>query len=164
MRRVDQHSRQVQQTSSPQLGEQAFMQLLPDAGLMPLGQPPPARGARGSEQGGGQAVPVDAGTDDVQDAFERGPVVGALAAGIAEPPRVHRKEWLQSLPQLGRSEPPRAYRDSGKPCSPGKADTPTHSELTPKAYLANLRFFIQWVPRTCATWEDALSGTVGSVL
>ena len=73
---VDQRGGQVQQTGGTQFGEQAFVQLLPDAGLVPFGQPPPAGGARGPEERGRQAVPADAGTDHVQDAVQGGAVVG----------------------------------------------------------------------------------------
>ena len=100
MRRVDQHGRQVQQPGGTQLGEQAFVQLLPDALLVPLGQPAPAGGPGSAEQFRRQSVPADAGADDVQDAFECGAVVGTPPAGIAETPRMHRKQRLKPLSQL----------------------------------------------------------------
>ena len=76
------------------------MQLLTDSGLVPFGEPSPAGGPGSAEQRSWQAVPADAGADDVQAAFQRGAVIGALAAGIAETPWMHRKERLQPLPQL----------------------------------------------------------------
>jgi len=55
---VDQRGGQVQQTGGTQFGEQAFVQLLPDAGLVPFGQPPPAGGARGPEERGRRDRPA----------------------------------------------------------------------------------------------------------
>lgn len=100
VRGVHQRGREVQQARRAKLGEQQLVQLLPDPGLVPLGQPPPTGSTRGIEQGGGQPVPADTGTHYIQNALQCGPVVGPLAAGMAKPPRTRRNQRLQARPQL----------------------------------------------------------------
>jgi len=97
---VDQHGRQVEQSGGTQFGEQCLVQLLPDPGLLPLGQPPPARGAGGAEQGRGQPVPADAGAHDVEDALQRSPVIRTPSTWIAEASRMCRYQRLKPRPQL----------------------------------------------------------------
>lgn len=60
---VDQNGGKVQQPRGAQFGEQTFVQLLPDAGRVPLGQPPPAGRARSTEQSVGNRIqPIPART------------------------------------------------------------------------------------------------------
>lgn len=49
---VDHDPGQIQSPGGAQLGEEVFVHVLPDAGLVPLGQPPPAGGAGRAEQAG----------------------------------------------------------------------------------------------------------------
>ena len=59
------------------------MQPLPDAGLLPVAQPPPAGHARAAAQLPRQLLPGDAGLEHEHDALERPPIRDARTAGPA---------------------------------------------------------------------------------
>ena len=92
---------QVQAVGGAQLGEQAFMQRGPDAGLGPVAQPPPAGDAGAADQAGGQLVSGDAGLEHEDDAGQRGPVTDRPPPRIAMPPRT--RWWQQRLDPLPQS-------------------------------------------------------------
>lgn len=107
------------------------MALLPDAGLAPLVQPPPAGGTGHSEQGGRDLVPANSGAQHQQDPLERRPVVCTLAArclnrrgctGISGASRV--RSWSVKIASSTRA--------SSKTLRSQTSDTPTYSELISK--------------------------------
>src|SRR5512143_1781497 len=72
---VDQRPVQVEQPGGVALGEQRLVQLLPDPGLGPAPQPPPAGHAGHPEQGGGQLPPGHVVAQHPQNPLQRRPVV-----------------------------------------------------------------------------------------
>ncbi len=75
------------------------MQLLPDAGLLPVAQPPPAGRPAAAAELGGQHPPGAAGPQDEDDAGQRDAVrhAGSAALGLG---RLYGKEGFDRLPEV----------------------------------------------------------------
>src|SRR4051812_29827614 len=97
---VDQRPIPVDPIRLVQLGQEPLVELLPDPGLVPVAEPPPAGHAATAAHLPGEILPVDAGLQDEQDAGQRLAVVDRLAAGEAAAARlVWREQRLQPLPE-----------------------------------------------------------------
>lgn len=104
---VDHATGPVQPRGRIQLGQQDLVQPLPDAGLVPVPKPPPARHARAETEVLRQVLPLDPGVQHVQDPAQYFPVRQRLTAGIPEPSLTLRQQRLQMLPQFIRHDPRR---------------------------------------------------------
>src|SRR3954470_18163486 len=97
---VDQRPIPVDPIRLVQLGQEPLVELLPDPGLVPVAEPPPAGHAATAAHLLGEILPVDAGLQDEEDAGQRLAVVDRLAAGEAAAARlVWREQGLQPLPE-----------------------------------------------------------------
>src|SRR5207302_48714 len=109
---IDGGALEVEQAGLAQRRDEGDVGRLPDAGLGPLGEAPPAGAARAPAQLGGQGLPTDALAEDEEDAVE------AQAVGDAGPPAV------RGGPARGRSRPrrspPRRWRRP-RPVAPATA-------------------------------------------
>lgn len=82
---VDHRTRPVETGRRVELGRQLLMQLLPDAGVVPVPQPTPARHARPEAQLLWQVLPLDAGVRHEEDAAQHLPVGQRLASRVPKP-------------------------------------------------------------------------------
>jgi hypothetical protein len=121
----------LDQSSAPggiELGQQRLVQLLPDPGLVPVAQPPPARHAGPEPQLLWQELPRDPGVQHEQDAAHRLAVIQPPAARVISPPGHDRQQRLDPGPQLvcddpwwllslshGQPQLPRHHRYSHRP-------------------------------------------------
>lgn len=84
-----------------QLGQQHFLEPIPDPGLLPVAQASPTGHPRATAHLLGKRLPGDAGLEDKEDAGQRLAVVHRLAPGEAEPPWFGRREKrFDHLPQF----------------------------------------------------------------
>lgn len=70
MTAIDHGATPVDLPSRPQPGQEERMELVPDAGSLPLVQAPPAGGARAEAEFQREVSPSDAGVQDEEDAAE----------------------------------------------------------------------------------------------
>src|SRR3954447_6164591 len=97
---VDQRPIPVDPIRLVQLGQEPLVELLPDPGLVPVAEPPPAGHAATAAHLLGEVLPVDAGLQDEEDAGQRLAVVDRLAAGEAAAARlVWREQGLDPFPE-----------------------------------------------------------------
>lgn len=101
---VDHRPRPVELLRSPQLLQQDDVKAVPHAGLVPSGQPPPARHARAEAELLGQVLPLDAGVQDEQDPAQSLPVRNPRPPGDQLRTRL-RQQRLDQRPQFVRHDP-----------------------------------------------------------
>jgi hypothetical protein len=75
------------------------VQLLPNPGLLPLAQPPPAGHSRAIAELGRQVAPGDSGVQDEEDSVQRRPVIEAFSTRISVPTLDYGQKRLQLGPQ-----------------------------------------------------------------
>src|SRR5919112_145518 len=92
VRAVDGSPRPVDRPGGVELDQQLLMQRVPDAGLLPVPEPSPARHAGPVAVLLGQVLPRDPGVQDVQDAVEDLAVGQRLATGVAMAPYASRDQ------------------------------------------------------------------------
>lgn len=114
---IDDGPRPVETGRRVQLGQQHFVQALPDAGLVPVAQLPPARHARPEAQLLQQDLPLNAGVEHEEDAAQHLPVGQRLPARVPEPTLLARQERLDPLPRVIRHDPRRSTHASPTPSS-----------------------------------------------
>jgi hypothetical protein len=101
--RVEAGARPVELALAAELVEQLVVELLPDAGALPVAQPAPAGDrAAAAKLAGRQQPPRDAGAQLVDDAGKRRAVVDAGSAAVAAWWR--RQQRPDGLPQVVRHE------------------------------------------------------------
>jgi hypothetical protein len=106
--------------------EQRVVELLPDAGALPVPQPPPAGDwAAAAKLTDRQQPPGDAGVELVDDAGQRGAVVDAGSAAIAA--WWWRQERLNGLPQVVGDEGLDGH--GGGSCSTSRASSKIRSKV-----------------------------------
>jgi hypothetical protein len=83
------------------------VQALPDAGSLPLLEPPPAGYSRAEAELLGQVRPGDSGVQDKEDPLQCLTVGQSLSSWITEASLLPREQRLDQLPQLVRDDPRR---------------------------------------------------------
>jgi len=100
---VNRCMRPVDPIGGLKFSQKVLMQGLPDAGLMPITQAPPAGHAATAAQFTGQVFPADAGPEHKKDAGECLAVIDWLSSGEAEPARLRwRQQRFDTVPEFVR--------------------------------------------------------------
>src|SRR5215831_4464469 len=122
-----------------QLGQQQFVQLVPDAGLLPRTQPPPRRHPAAEAELLRQMLPPDPRVEHEQDPLQRQPIVERLATRIAKTTLLPRQQRLQPPPQRVRDLPPLHPHRHPPPTLTTGADGPRYRRTGPFIQLEVLR-------------------------
>lgn len=92
--------REVEPAGLAKLGEQEFVQPLPDARLLPVAQATPAGHARAEAELLRQPLPSDAGREHEQDSIQHSSIVDSSAARVLRAPLHSGQERLDQPPEL----------------------------------------------------------------
>src|SRR5271157_3247137 len=100
---VNRRMRPVDPIGGLKFSQKLLMQGLPDTGLMPITQAPPAGHAATAAQFTGQVFPADAGPEHKKDAGECLAVIDWFSSGEAEPARLRwRQQRFDTVPEFVR--------------------------------------------------------------
>lgn len=105
---VDHRTRPVEAGRRVELGQQHLVELLPDAGLVPVPKPPPAGHARTEAQLPWQELPLDARVQHEEDAAQHLPVRQRLPSWVPKPAFLAWQQRFHPLPQVIRHDPRRS--------------------------------------------------------
>jgi hypothetical protein len=124
--RVNDRPRPVNRSGSLQLREQQRVQSLPNAGLLPIAQPPPTRHPRPAPKLLRQPLPADTSAEHKQDPRQHPSVIEWPPTRIAKPARLPRNQRLEPHPQLVRHLPRlRRHRHASQIVTTGADDFAT---------------------------------------
>jgi len=97
MRSVEADRRPVDLAERVEFGEQESVESVPDSGLAPAAEPPPAGDAGSESELGRQVLPIDPGVEHEQDALQAFSVIERARSALPRP--MDRQLRLGSSPQ-----------------------------------------------------------------